>query len=94
MGLSPGYGFAHLSLGVALVHLGQLHEAAVAYERVVELDPDGDQAHLFLSDVYDRIGRGEESSTLQGTRPGPVIRQLGPQLIVFNSVSETTSLSP
>lgn len=46
--LSPNSSDVHCNIGAALLGLGQKHEAASAYRRALELDPDSKTARLAL----------------------------------------------
>jgi Flp pilus assembly protein TadD len=59
--LDPGYGFAHLQLGIVLAYLGRIGEATTALRRARELDPLWHLTHA-LSAHVDYISGNYESS--------------------------------
>jgi CheY-like chemotaxis protein len=53
---NPGSAEAHFYLGHALVKLGQLFEAVVAYQRAAELRPDVDASYQCLAQTHEKLG--------------------------------------
>ena len=47
---------AYLTLGLAYYKLGALEQAVAAYEKVIALDPDSEQAHFDLGRIYVETG--------------------------------------
>jgi Flp pilus assembly protein TadD len=52
---------AYNNLGVALLHQGQLGEAKVLFQKVLEIQPDNVEAYCNLGTVFDQQGRVDEA---------------------------------
>ncbi len=59
--LEPEWAEAHINLGVALYHLGQLDEARRAFSAALALDPHNAIAHFNLGCVLDELGEVDQS---------------------------------
>ena len=55
--------FAYVDLGAVLMQQKQYEDAAVAFQRAVELDPAEPDAHYRLARVYQAMGRTEQSQS-------------------------------
>jgi Flp pilus assembly protein TadD len=57
----PDYGFAHMALGVSLMHLGRKAEAIAAFREAVHCNPEYADNHLHLGIALAREGHGAEA---------------------------------
>jgi arylsulfatase A-like enzyme/Flp pilus assembly protein TadD len=59
--LAPNQYDSQMILGRALAGLGELQEAADILKKAIALRPNIAEPHIYLSDVYDRLGRGADA---------------------------------
>ena len=59
--LQPDYGFAHMSLGLALKRLGRPAEAIDALQKAVRCNPELAELHYYLGETLAEQGRGAEA---------------------------------
>lgn len=59
--IRSGNAFTHAARGVSLADDGRNAEAADAFSRVLQLDPDSLPARVGLAESYRRLGRGQEA---------------------------------
>ena len=59
--LQPDYGFAHMSLGLALKRLGRPAEAIDALRTAVRCNPELAEIHYYLGETLAEQGRGAEA---------------------------------
>jgi tetratricopeptide (TPR) repeat protein len=86
---------ALINFAAALIRCNKQNDAKDILEYVLELDPDSFDAHINLCNVYQTLGKSEESLKLSikaiQIRPGSVIayNNLGTALGDLNMVSES-----
>lgn len=78
LGIHPGYLSARVTLGRALIELGQLEEAQVELARVLESAPDNLAAIRGLAEIYHR--RGELGQALAQYRAALLLARNDPDL--------------
>ena len=61
--LQPDYGFAHMSLGLALKRQGRPAEAIDALRKAVRCNPELAEIHYYLGETLAEQGQGAEART-------------------------------
>jgi tetratricopeptide (TPR) repeat protein len=99
LALKPDYGFAHMSLGLALKHLNQPAEALAALRQAVRCNPEIGELHFHLGEALAEAGDQSEASrqwklALQFAPPSAAWRQTALDHLAASEKNENARNAP